>query len=45
LVRDECRDLLLQIAEKTQRIEQKTKQISTGSKSNIPGFVKDAQNG
>ncbi|MFB4375972.1 IS110 family transposase [Agrobacterium sp. CR_3] len=27
LVRDECRDLLLQIAEKTQRIEVKTKQI------------------
>ncbi len=27
LVRDECRDLLLQIAEKTQRIEGKTKQI------------------
>ncbi|MDI7865361.1 IS110 family transposase, partial [Rhizobiaceae bacterium n13] len=27
LVRDESRDLLLQIAEKTQRIERKTKQI------------------
>jgi transposase len=27
LVRDECRDLLLQIAEKTQRIDGKTKQI------------------
>lgn len=27
LVRDECRDLLLQIAKKTQRIEGKTKQI------------------
>lgn len=29
LVREECRDLLLQIAEKTQRIQAKTKQISS----------------
>lgn len=32
LVRDECRDLLLQIAEKTQRIEVKAKQISALAK-------------
>ena len=29
LVREECRDLLLQISEKTQRIQTKTKQISS----------------
>ena len=35
LVRDECRDILLQIAEKTQRIEAKAKQISALAKITV----------